>query len=121
MATCSSYECSAEWADWYIREIRELRESRSRRMSASVSLPSMRREHHVEVGQQPRAARHVGALHRGAFVVEVGAQAHDVGRREFERGAADHRALEHVAHLEHLARLLDAGLGDAGARVPSRA
>ena len=57
MATCSSSECSAECADWYMRAMSDERETSSPSISASTELPSMRRDDDVEVGEQARAAR----------------------------------------------------------------
>ena len=49
------------------------------------------------------------------FAPQVRAQLADLRAAQLGGGAPDHRRLEHAAHLEHLARLVDAGLGDARA------
>ena len=116
IATCSSSECSAECADWYISAISEQRDSRSAQQLGQHLVAQHAREHDVEVGQQPRAARDVGALHRGLLGRAGGARSSAICAVVSSPAARrDHRRLEHAAHLEHLARLVDARLGDARA------
>ncbi len=115
MATCSSCECSAECADWYISAISEQRVSRSTSISASTWLPSMRASttwksasSRVRPPTSVRATAAASAFRcaRSSAIcasVIAGAQ------------LLDHRRFEHRAHLEHLARLFHAGLGDEGA------
>jgi hypothetical protein len=64
------------------------------------------RQHHVEVGQQPRAAAHVAALDGIALVLQVRAQLGDLRVGDARRQVAGHAAFHQPAQLEHLARLL---------------
>ena len=63
-ATCSSCECSAEWADWYISAISERAREQVGQQLRQHLVAEHARQHDVEVGQQPRAAGDVGARHR---------------------------------------------------------
>ena len=53
-------------------------------------------QHDVKVGQQPRAAGHVGARHRLAFGLQVAAQLGDLRVGDHRAQPLDHRRLEHA-------------------------
>ena len=69
----------------------------------------------MEVGQQARAARDVGARDGLALVAQVRAQLRDLRIGDARGELAHQGGLDHRAHLEHLARLVDAGHRDEGA------
>src|SRR5215472_12833808 len=66
------------------------------------------REHDVEVGEQARAARDIGARHRRPLGLEVRAQLGDLRVGDRRTQAPDERAFDHLAQLEDLPGLLDA-------------
>jgi hypothetical protein len=78
------------------------------------------RARHGEVGEQPRAARHVDLVHRGTLGGEVLAQLGHLLARDGGGQALNHGGLEHLPHLKHLPCLLDARLGDSSVTSLSR-
>ena len=69
----------------------------------------------MKVCQQPRAAGHVGARHRRRFITQVAAQLGNLAVGDARTELAGQCGFEHRTHLEHLARLVDAGHRDKGA------